>query len=107
VYITAAGTATATLVVTNKGPGSATAVRAAVSIPAGLTVVNANGGTVRGSTVTFTAATLESGKSATYTIVLRAQAGGRGARLLAAAAASQVRDPALLNNVTVRRVLLA
>lgn len=96
-----------TLVVTNKGPSPATAVRAAISLPAGFTVVSAGGGTLRGGIVTFSAPALAPGGSVTYAVVARAPAVGRGGRLLAAVAASQTRDPALLNNVTARRLTLA
>jgi uncharacterized repeat protein (TIGR01451 family) len=96
-----------TVVLTNKGPSRATTVRAALSLPAGFSVVSAGGGTVRGGLVTLAAPSLESGRSITYTVVVKAQAGGRGVRLLAAVAVSQTRDPVVLNNVAVKRVVLA
>jgi uncharacterized repeat protein (TIGR01451 family) len=70
--VSAGGTLTYTIVVTNNGPSAATGVKFVDTLPAGLTFVSASPGanvTASGNTITGTIGNLGVGQSVTYTIV--------------------------------------
>jgi YVTN family beta-propeller protein len=89
---------TITVTVTNNGPQAAAHVLTALSVPNGLTVTNAGGGTLRGGVDFFTAPTLASGQKLTYTVTVKA-GNAKKTVLLLAVTASATRDPNLLNNI--------
>ena len=91
---------TVTVKVANAGPSAAVKTGTALLIPRGWTVASAGGDTVIGrQLITFTDASLAAGGTITYTVTLTAPA-AKGRALLAAAAASTVKDPDIFNNVT-------
>ena len=92
-------TFTETVTVTNHGQWPATSIRTAVTVPSQLTVTADPGGTTSGPVVSWTAASLGTNQSVTYTITFKVTAKARGTALLAAATASpKVADPKPLNN---------
>ena len=82
---------TVTITVTNRGPNAASKLLTALVLPRGYTVANAGGGTVRGSAVLFTAATLSSGKTLTYHITVVSHL--KGSAVLAAGTLSATQTP--------------
>jgi hypothetical protein len=92
------GTGTIIVTVTDKGPGAASKVGTVVSVPHGLTITSAGGGTVRGPVDFFTAPSLSAGGKLTYTITVKAGS-ARTTVLLAAGAGSATTDPNLFNNI--------
>jgi hypothetical protein len=91
---------TVTVKVANAGPSAAGKTGTALLIPRGWTVARAGGGTVIGrQLITFTDASLAANGTITYTVTLTAPA-AKGRDLLAAATASTIKDPSILNNVT-------
>jgi hypothetical protein len=92
------GTGTVTVTVTDKGPGAASKVGTLLSVPHGLTITSAGGGTVRGRVDFFTAPSLSAGAKLTYTITVRAGS-ARTRVLLTTGTGSATRDPDLFNNI--------
>ena len=91
---------TVTVKVATAGPSAAGKTGTALLIPRGWTVARAGGGTVIGrQLITFTDASLAANGTITYTVTLTAPA-AKGRDLLAAATASTIKDPSILNNVT-------
>jgi hypothetical protein len=85
------------ITVTNHGPSAASQVNTTLAIPTGWTVVNADGGTIRGETLDLTDATLADQGTVNYTVTL--ETGVRpGATKLNAEAVSNIRDPNYHNN---------
>lgn len=92
------GTGTIIVTVTDKGPGAASKVGTLLSVPDGLTITSAGGGTVRGRVDVFTAPSLSAGGKLTYTITVKAGS-ARTRVLLATGTGSATRDPNLFNNI--------
>jgi hypothetical protein len=93
------GTGTIIVTVINKGPQTATGVLTLLSVPSGLTITSAGGGTVHHGVDLFTAPTLAAGHKLIYTVQVKA--GTTRARvLLIASTGSATRDPNLFNNIT-------
>ena len=100
-------TFTETVTVTNHGQWPATSVRTAVTVPGQLTVTADPGGTKSGPVVSWTAASLGTNQSVTYTITFKVAAKARGTALIAAATASpKIADPKPLNNAALITVKL-
>ena len=100
-------TFTETVTVTNHGQWPATSVRTAVTVPVQLTVTADPGGTKSGPVVSWTAASLGTNQSVTYTITFKVAAKARGTALIAAATASpKIADPKPLNNAALITVKL-
>jgi YVTN family beta-propeller protein len=91
---------TITVTVTDNGPQAAAHVLTALYVPNGLTITNSGGGTVLGGVDFFTAPTLAAGQKLTYTVTVKAGATKKTVSLLAVTG-SEIRDPNLLNNITV------
>jgi len=90
---------TYTLIVTNNGPSSATAVSASDPLPAGLTFVSASPGcTHAAGTVTCTAASLANAASTTFQIVAAVPSTASAAVANTATVSSAVVDPTPANN---------
>ncbi|MFN0182137.1 MAG: hypothetical protein ACKVZ0_25310 [Gemmatimonadales bacterium] len=87
-----------TITAQNQGPSTATGVVVTDTLPAGLTFVSAsNGGTATGNVVTWpTVASLASGASVSYTLVVRAANGGAYTNIVASTATTP--DPTPANN---------
>jgi hypothetical protein len=93
------GAGTIIVTVTNKGPQTATGVLTLLSVPSGLTITSAGGGTLHHGIDLFTAPTLAAGAKLIYTV--QVTAGTTRARvLLIASTGSATRDPRLFNNIT-------
>jgi hypothetical protein len=92
-----------TVTVTNAGPNAATALLTGLDLGKGLTVTNANGGTLGSGagSVYWKATRLNSGASLTYTITVKA-ANSKSAYSsgVVAASLSEVADPKPSNNLT-------
>lgn len=94
---TAGTNVTYTITVTNNGPSAATNVVVTDTLPAGAVIVSAVGGTPFGNVVTWApVASLASGASTSYTLVLTYPAAGTYANTAAATSSSP--DPNLTNN---------
>lgn len=98
--VTAGSNITYTVTVRNNGPDRATGVRVTDTVPAGATFVSANasqGNCTGRTTVTCNLGALESGDTATITIVLRAR--GAGTITNTARVEANQADAAAANNV--------
>jgi len=88
---------TYTITVSNAGPGVASSVVAADTLPAGVTFVSASGGGANSSgVVTWSLATLNNNTSSNVTVTVTASASGPLTNMVIASAGSS--DPALANN---------
>jgi len=106
--LTASGTYTAAVTVTNSGPTTATAVFTGLFASDGLTITAAPGGKVffAGRTAAYTTPTIAAGHTITYPVSITANPGTHGIHYLAAATATlQTPDPNYLNNITATPVL--
>lgn len=100
-------TITETLTVADAGPGRATCVISAMTIPAGLRVANAGGGMRLRGTLSWVDDTINAGAQVTHTVTLTVAPGARGNAVLGASAvSSQVKDPNYSNNVTAATIAL-
>jgi hypothetical protein len=98
---------TETVTVTNNGPLTADAVLTGLTVQSGLTVTADDGGSRIGPVIDWTAASLASGKSVTYTVKFSVAAKARGTVTIAVASASRITfDPDLANNVATTRITL-
>jgi len=97
VNVFAGSNLTYTVTVSNAGPGVASSVVAADSLPAGLTFISASGGGVNNSgVVNWLLGTLASSTSSNVTVTVKAPASGPLTNTVIASAGSS--DPALANN---------
>jgi hypothetical protein len=100
-------TITEALTVANAGPGRATCVISAMTIPAGLSVTNAGGATRLPGTLSWVDNSINAGAQVTHTVTFTVTPGARGNAVLgASAASSQVKDPNYSNNVTATTIAL-
>lgn len=106
----AGGSFAATLTVRNAGPRSATQVGAGLTLPSGLTIGSAPGGTVAKDrrTVAYLAATLATGEARSYAVTITVDPGVTGAKTLTGATtALTTKDPNLKDNVAQRSVTVS
>jgi uncharacterized repeat protein (TIGR01451 family) len=92
------GVVTQTVTVTNAGPSPARSIATVVTVPRGFTLTGNGGGTVRNRTDRFSAPSLDSGASLTYTLVLTADPSASGRLTVEADALAGTADPNLRNN---------
>ena len=88
---------TITVTVTNSGPAAATSMITPIAIVGHGRITAAPGGKIGGGIVTYTATTLASGATATYTITVHADTAGIIA--IGGLTGSRTSDPKLLNNI--------
>jgi hypothetical protein len=86
--VTAGGAFSISVTVTNGGPKPATSVIADLSVPSGLTVTNADGGTKLGRRLLWKAGTLLPGQATTYTVTVTVAANATGTATVSAGALS-------------------
>src|SRR6185312_2612040 len=92
------GVVTQTVRVTNAGPSPARSIATVVMVPRGFTVTGNGGGTVRNRMDRFSAPSLDSGASLTYTLVLTADPSASGRLTVEADSLAGTADPSLRNN---------
>jgi uncharacterized repeat protein (TIGR01451 family) len=92
------GALTQTVTVTNTGPSPARSITTIVTVPRGFTVTANGGGTIRNRMDRFTAPSLDSGASLTYTLVLTADPSASGKLTVEADSLAGTADPNLRNN---------
>jgi hypothetical protein len=98
---------TETVKVANAGPAPATSVVTGLTVPKGVTVTSAGGGTSTDGVIYWTDPSLASGASVSYTVTFKVAAKTNETVVIGAATAStQVKDPNLANNVSAIEVTL-
>jgi large repetitive protein len=89
---------TETVTVTNHGPRPAPDAVTKVFLPRQFTAVATHGGKQTGWVISWTAASLGTGKSVSYTVTVKVAAHAHGTVLIAATSISKAVDPKPLNN---------
>jgi hypothetical protein len=95
-----------TLKITNAGPSAATAVRARMSVPRGVSVKHADGGTTGGGALHFSAASLAAGATVSYRVGFKVGAHANRHVTIAVSASSGVADLDSTDNASSRSVSL-
>nr|WP_243077201.1 GH32 C-terminal domain-containing protein [Microbacterium sp. SS28] len=103
--LAAGASRTVTVTVTNSGPNAASSVLTSINVGPKLTITAVPGGKkwLGNAAATWTASSLGSGKTLTYTLTVKAADSG-GSSFVAAAVVSKVPDPSLGNNALARTV---